>query len=115
MEAETEEYRKASIKVLGWEYVKRNGYEFYIVGTTDRPVTIPSVKPSPLDSDYLVMYLKDWQPNQNADHMLIVWDLIKGTGSSTELVEIMWGYANEDISLYDATMKAFMEYIKSIQ
>ena len=51
-----------------------------------------------------------WQPDKDANQMLMVWEWLKKQGLKVELREIMWAYAEIDISLFTATEKAWEEY-----
>ena len=100
---EIQEYRKASAEALG--YKTRNHY----YSNESRATYHKYPEPAP------VCDVEDWQPNKKANQMLMVWELMKNNMTGTSILYEMikeWLYApNSDIKL--ATMKAFMEYIKT--
>lgn len=64
-------------------------------------------KVKPLETGFLM-----WRPDKDANQMLMVWEWLKKTGGRKEVIPIFLAYVSKDESLFDATMKAFMEYIK---
>ena len=97
-----QEYRKASAKKLGLDV--HPFHYFY-----------PKAEISP--DEYLYYRneaggLPMWIPDEMADQMLMVWEWLKKHGGGKEVIPIFLAYVSKDESLFTATMKAFMEYIK---
>ena len=106
------EYRKTSAEALGLTGVFFNASTnmFYC---DKRQHNIKGEK-DPNDSMYII-----WQPNTDANQMLMVWDLMNNQGFRIQIEydesnqwlitgDIHWGVFDE--SIFIATMKVFMEW-----
>jgi hypothetical protein len=107
-----QEYRIKSAEMLGFKFIEREPFG-----------------PDRIDKeDGEWMWFHNWFPDQNADQMLMVWEYLSkqgyrihiSTGPAIDMLELYYDRYKifEEIdwnSIFDATMKAFMEYVKSTE
>ncbi len=86
-----QEYRKTSAETLGNEMV----------------TTISEGLCMKINGQFI-----PWQPDKDANQMLMVWEWLRKQKRTVAILEIIDEYIFFDETLFDATMKAFMEYIE---